>query len=250
MSAVAGKVFSSNIAFLFTAYFVFRILALGMSILLPPVQGYKNSKNQPGFIDLFKDKKLNIIYGYVFILSCTYGFFTSFNTIYSRDVGISLDIIGIGVMIGSMSQFPFMAAFDWFYKKLGLTNLFLISGISFALRWLLYATILNSGTVLILWALHGFNYVILYLCLTEYVSVRVPPELRTRGQMMNNIILMGISAIIGGYFGGLISTYIGLNMVFLWCSVLSIIAVLLFFSVSRVVSFDSEVTEISVEIAA
>lgn len=250
MSAVAGKIFSSDIAFLFTAYFVFRMLAFGVAFMLPPVQGYKNSENQPGFMNLFKDSKLMIIYGYAFILSCTNGFFTSFNTIYSREVGISLDIIGIGVMIGSISQFPFMAAFDMIYRKFGLTNLFLVSGVAFAVRWMLYATSLNSGTIFLLWAIHGFNYVILYLCLTQYVSVRVPKELQTRGQMMNTIILMGISAIIGGYFGGVISTYVGLRIVFLGCSVLSFITVLIFFGISRTVSFDSVEKEMSQEIAA
>ena len=101
-----------------------------------------------------------------------------------------------------------------------------------------------------LWAIHGFNYVILYLCLTEYVSVRVPQELQTRGMMMNTIILMGISAIVGGYFGGFISSFVGLQKVFLGCSVLSFIAVLIFFVVSKVVSFETEVKELSKELVA
>lgn len=62
MSAAAAKVFSSNIGLIFTAYFVFRLLGYAMSFLLPTVHGYKNSVNQPSFMDLFKDKKLVIIY--------------------------------------------------------------------------------------------------------------------------------------------------------------------------------------------
>lgn len=88
---------------------------------------------------------------------------------------------------------------------------------------------------MLLWILHGFNYIVVYLCLTEFVNSTVPNELKTRGQMMNAVILSGISAIIGGYLGGVISTYTGLKLVFEACAIISFLTVFLFYGLTRFV---------------
>ena len=162
----------------------------------------------------------------------TQGFFFSFEAIYSRQAGISTSLIGVGIMVGSFSQIPFMVIFDRIYKRFGLVKLLVCSGMVFGLRWLLYSTVLSSGTILLLWAMHGFNYIIVYLCLIEYVSTNIPKELHTRGQMMNTIILSGISVIVGSYFGGMISTYIGLRQVFFACAVVCFLVVPIFLVLS------------------
>jgi PPP family 3-phenylpropionic acid transporter len=240
MAAVAGKIFSMNIFYMFPLLFAFRMIAYILSFFLPNVKGYKNTKNQRRFAELFKDKKLVLIYTYIFILSCTFGFFGSFHSIYSKQMGISISVIGIGVSIGSFSQFPFMAAFDRIYKKFGLTKVLMFSGCMYAIRWLLYATMLTPYTLIFLWVLHGTNYIIVYLCLTEYVNTSVPKELRTRGQMMNAIVLSGLSSIIGGYFGGMISTYVGLNSIFMASAVICFIAVWGFYAVSKVMNLENK----------
>lgn len=233
MAAVAGKIFSIDIMYLFPVYFVLRALAYGTSYFIPPVSGYKFSEIKVSFKELFRDKKLNLLYFYIFILSCTQGFFYSFNAIYSKQVGITTDIIGIGVMIGSFSQFPFMLYFDKIYKKFGIFKILVISGLAYAIRWALYATALNSKTILLLWCIHGFNYIMMYLCITEYVHLNVPKELHTRGQMMNTIILFGISNIIGVYLGGVISNYTGIGPVFMYSAVACLLAVIIFIFLAK-----------------
>jgi len=241
MAAVAGKIFSINIMYLFPVYFVLRALAYGTSFLIPPVSGYKNSEIIVSFKELFRDKKLNLLYVYIFILSCTQGFFYSFHAIYSKQVGITTDIIGIGVMLGSFSQFPFMLYFDKIYNKLGIFKILTIAGFAYVLRWVLYATALNNQTILLLWCMHGFNYMMVYLCITEYVHLNVPKELHTRGQMMNTIILFGISNIIGVYFGGEISTFTGIGPVFMYSAVICLIAVIIFIILAKKFGFTKKV---------
>ena len=63
------------------------------------------------------------------------------------------------------------------------------------------------------------TYIVVYLSLGEYVSLNVHKRLKTRGQIMNYIVLLGASAIIGSSAGGFISNIIGLKNTFLICSV-------------------------------
>jgi len=238
MAAIAGKIFSINIMYLFPVYFVLRFLSYLNSFFIPPVSGYKHSQIETGFKELFKDKKLNLLYAYIFVLSCTQGFFYSFHGIYSKQVGITTDIIGLGAMIGSFSQFPFMTYFDRIYKKLGIYKLLIIAGIAYVIRWALYATALNEKTILLLWCIHGFNYIMVYLSITEYVHSNVPKELHTRGQMMNTIVIFGLSSIIGVYIGGGISDMIGIGNVFMGASFVCLAAVILFAFMGRKQDFE------------
>lgn len=240
MSAIAGKIFSLNIMYLFPVYFVLRFLSFITSLFIPEVSGYKQSHMGTGFKELFKDKKLNLLYAYIFILSCTQGFFYSFHGIYSKQVGISTGLIGLGAMVGSISQFPFMTFFDRIYKKLGIYKLLCLTGFAYVVRWALYAAALNEKTILLLWCIHGFNYIMVYLSITEYVHSNVPKELHTRGQMMNTIVIFGLSSIIGVYIGGGISDTVGIGNVFLGSSFVCLAAVVLFMVLGRKYEFTTD----------
>jgi MFS transporter, PPP family, 3-phenylpropionic acid transporter len=235
MAGIAGKILVIDIRLIFVMFSVLRVFGGIVSIFIPKVAGHPKSKEEKdSFFDLFKDRKLNVLYMYVFLLSITAGFFGSFHSIYSKQVGISLEVIGLGVMIGSISQFPFMFFFDWFYKKLGINKIMIISGITYIIRWFFYYQCLNSVTIILLWALHGLCFIVLYLCLSDYVSINVPKRLKTRGQVMNYIVLLGASAIVGSMLGGFLSNIFSLKLTFLFCSGLSLVSLLGFIIASRV----------------
>jgi MFS family permease len=75
---------------------------------------------------------------------------------------------------------------------------------------------------------------LVYLSLAEYVSRNANKNLKTRGQMMNFIVLGGPSAIIGSSAGGFISKIVGLNYTFLICSIISFISVIGFIIVIKI----------------
>ncbi len=52
------------------------------------------------------------MYAYTLVLSATMGFLWSFQAIYSKEQGISMEVIGVGLAVGSLSQFPFMIFFS------------------------------------------------------------------------------------------------------------------------------------------
>lgn len=228
MSAITGVIASYNIVYIFPMYIGILIIALFISYHVPTVEKIKNEKVKSKFIELIHDKKFVFLLFYAFILSITNAFFNSFQGIYSRENGISMGLLGICSMIGSISQFPAMAFFSKAYKKFGQKKLMTTAGVVFGVRWLCYATILNSTSVLILWAIHGLTYILLFLCLVEYSRKNIPSQLSTRALVLINLILFGVSGIIGSSLGGYFSNYLGIKNIFYICSVICFLAVIFF----------------------
>lgn len=229
MTAFTGIIVAKKIEYIFPMYAGIILSAFVISYFVPTVKTKKSHLSTAKFTELFKDKKFVFFLVYAFLLSITNAFFNSFQGIYSKEKGISLALIGIGSMIGSFSQFPAMAFFLKLNRKFGMKNLMLTAGIAYALRWLLYATVLSSKTVLFLWATHGLTYILLFLCLVEYTRENIADELSTRALVLINLILFGISGITGSALGGLLSTAYGIKNVFFMCSIICIISALLFY---------------------
>ncbi len=214
MAGIAGKIFASGIDRIFLVFSIMTFGALLLAIFIPPVKGHQNKKKRVNPIQIFKDKKLTYIYIYSFIVETTLGFFYAFHAVYSKEVGISTELIGVGIMVGSLSQFPFMIFFDKIYKKFGIVNILLFSGAIHAIRWLLYSTALTSNTIILIWVMHGMCYIVFYMCLAQYVGSNVIKELKASGQMMNAILVSGLSKIVGGSLGGLLADAFGLKYTF------------------------------------
>lgn len=228
MTAIGGKIVAVKSVYMFYICFFFMLLSFLISFKIPTVKGHKKSKDMKKFSELFKDRKLVKIYFYVFILSSTNAFFQSFHGVYSKEIGIPLELLGIGIMLGSLSQFPIMFIFDKAHKKFGIINLMTLSGLVYGFRWIFYGTLLSSKNILLIWLIHGFNYMLLYLCLVDYVQTFVPKELHTRGQVMNTLTLFGYSSVIGSYLGGQMAKKIGMGKVFIICGIICLISAIIF----------------------
>lgn len=228
MSLIGGWMITYNIYFIFAAFSVLIAFAFIVFMQLPEVQGYQSAKEPLRFWEVLRNRQLIYIYLYVLVLSTGFGFFMSFHALYSVEKGISTGLLGAGIMLGSFSQFPFMLLFDKLYDRLGIRLMMIGAGVLSAIRWLLYSFWLNSYTLLLLWVLHGGTFIIVYLCLTEFVHRHIRKELKASGQMMNFIIQHGIGRIIGGTLGGIFAQRFGFAPVFAAIGVLTTLAVIIY----------------------
>ncbi|MEC0264877.1 MFS transporter [Paenibacillus anseongense] len=227
MAVIAGWLLDRNLHYMFPLFsglvFVAFLLAWG----IPKVEGHQH-KAKVQLKQLFTSRKLVLIYLYTLVVNCTLGFFTTFQAVYSKEQGMSTALIGIGVSIGSISQFPFMLFFQPLYRRFGIFKILLCSGIILAVRWLLFSGSLSPAVYLATWVLHGGTFMLFYLCLAEYVSTHVPKELKASGQMMNSLTMNAISRTLGSLLGGLYAGWFGIRSGFMVCSIICIAAVALF----------------------
>jgi PPP family 3-phenylpropionic acid transporter len=232
MSAVAGWILDRNIEYMFPVFSIMMFAAFLFALGIPRVEGHQQKKKVK-LKELFKNRPLVMLYIYTFTMESTLGFFFTFHAVYSHEQGISTSLIGIGIMIGSISQFPFMIFFDRFYKRFGIYKILLFSGFIHVIRWVLYATAVTQFTVILSWILHGGTFMLFYLCLAEYVNRHVPKELKASGQMMNSLMVSGGSRVFGGLAGGAVASLFGMGFGFAACAVLCAAAIAYFIIVVK-----------------
>lgn len=211
MSFVAGWLIGFHLYYIFVMYSLLMLLACAFTPWIPKVEGHQSQGKKVSFGKIFKNKSLVCLFIFSFFIQSTASFFFSFHAIYSQEQGIGTGLIGLGVMIGSISQFPFMIFFDRLYRKFGIFNILIFSGFLQGIRLLLYAFVLTPQTIVLLWILHGGTVILFTLCLAEYVNDHVEPELKASGQMMNAIVMQGLSIILGSFAGGVLAHYTGLQ---------------------------------------
>jgi MFS transporter, PPP family, 3-phenylpropionic acid transporter len=77
MATVAGKILMLDIRYVFDLFCVLSFFSWLVSFRIPTVMGHPKFKGEKdSFFDLFKDKKLMVIYLYLFLISISTGFFT------------------------------------------------------------------------------------------------------------------------------------------------------------------------------
>ncbi|MDR6550719.1 MFS transporter [Paenibacillus qinlingensis] len=227
MAIIAGWLLDRNLNYMFPLFSGLVFLAFVLAWGIPKVEGHQN-KSKVELKQLFTSRKLVVIYLYTLLVNCTLGFFTTFQAVYSKEQGMSTALIGIGVSIGSISQFPFMLFFQPLYRRFGIFKILLCSGIILAVRWLLFSGALSPAVYLATWVLHGGTFMLFYLCLAEYVSTHVPKELKASGQMMNSLTMNAISRTLGSLLGGLYAGWFGIRSGFAVSSFICVAAVVLF----------------------
>ncbi|MFE5317791.1 MFS transporter [Paenibacillus sp. NPDC056579] len=240
ISIVAGWLFARHLDSIFMVTSFIMLVCFLIALGIPKVAGHQSGKNKVKMTEMLKSKPLILLYGYTLILSTTMGFLWSFQAIYSKEQGISLEVIGIGLAIGSFTQFPFMIFFQKVYDRFGIRNILLFSGLIHTLRWCLYGFALTPFTYILSWVLHGGTYIMFYMCLAEYVNRNVVKELKATGQMLNSVIQLSAGKIIGGMFGGIIAAQLGFRHSFIMLAVLAGASTAAFYLACRVFGVFSE----------
>jgi PPP family 3-phenylpropionic acid transporter len=233
ISVLAGWLFTKHLELIFL---VTSALMLGCFFLIfgiPKVAGHQSGTNKVKLIEMFKNRQLIVLYVYTLLHSISIGFLWAFQAIYGKEQGISMQVIGIGLAIGSFSQFPFMIFFQNLYDRFGIRKILLLSGMIHTVRWSLYAVGLTPFTYVLSWILHGGTYILFYLCLAEYVNKYVVKELKVSGQMLNSLIQLTMGSIVGGMLGGLYAARFGFQNAFLMLMLIGAVATAGFYLVSR-----------------
>jgi PPP family 3-phenylpropionic acid transporter len=239
----AGQILTRNIMYIFPVYSVLMFSALIISFPIPKVEGHQKTAEKKRFFDVLKDRRLVVLYVFALIIQGTHSFVFAFHAIYSVENGIPTSVIGTGVMIGSISQFPFMLLFPKIIKRVPVIYILCVSGLVHAVRWLVYAYALNEVTIYLLWVMHGLCFMVFYLCFADIVSNTVAPELKASGQAMNALVLLGASRILGTALGGVGAELAGLRSAFAVCGVLCVGATAVFFMVTKRMRFNQEKEE-------
>lgn len=226
MSVIAGIILKWNINYMFFLYFMISMFAFAAMFKIPEPGAYVQNQKKAPVWELFKNRELMIYMAIALVLHTTIGFYSSFFPIYYTGLGAGNDLLGWAMFISASSELPFLFFADKIIKKMGIRNTLLCSAAVCSVRWTLLYFVKNISLLLSLQVMHGYTFIVLSYCLATYINDNVPYNLKASGQALNGLVSMGISRTVGSILGGFLCDVVGVRMVFLYCSIISFLTLI------------------------
>lgn len=120
-------------------------------------------------------------------------------------------IAGICYAVLSFSEVPFLLFARKILKKLG--TLFLVSSGAFllAIRFLLTPYTSSEITLILLQMIHGWNYIVIYYSIYNYIHYELPKEYSSKAQTVFWIGILGLGFLVGSSLGGWLVERLGIE---------------------------------------
>ncbi|MBX3048818.1 MAG: MFS transporter [Anaerolineales bacterium] len=123
-------------------------------------------------------------------------------------------LIGIVVVIGVVSELPVMFHSERLLARLGTRGLVIISLLIIAGRNLLYALSDEIWPILLVQALHGLTYALLWVGGVSFMARHAPKGLSSTAQGLFSTAQVGVGYAAGNLFGGVLMDTAGLQGMF------------------------------------
>ena len=208
------------------------IVAAMVTFLLPPVPGHQSESGHKKmkFTELFKQKELMLLLGFVMPLQISMGYFYTYFSLHFTELeGANSTLLGLCFTISSAAEIPFLLFSNRLYNRFGAGKLLITAGIAVTIRWILLGTLTNVYAVMATQLFHGWGFIVMTVTMAYYVNDHVPAELKASGQMLLGIVGFGFARAIGNLGGAAFINLFGRQGTFYVSAVLSGVAVLCYF---------------------
>ena len=138
------------------------------------------------------------------------GFNNTFFPILTRELDYGLSAAGIGFAIMGFAELPFLFFADKILKRFGHFRVLWAGIFLTGLRVFLMSTVNSELIMMALQFMHGFNYIIIYYCMFNYIHYRLPPDMKVKAQTVFWMVNLGLSFITGSVIGGFLVDGLGI----------------------------------------
>lgn len=212
MALAAGLGMNKNISMIFPFLIGSYILTFFLALLLPeskrverPVQD--ESEKQGGsdaarIFSILKERKVRNVMMMYFM----YSFATSLNNmyfgLYTRQLGGTMTMVGLGSMILGFSELPFhLGPGKRWLERIGLEKSMLVVITAGIIRWTICATTKNPWIMVFTMGLNGIMLVPVTIGLVQFLYDNAPEDLKTTAQTSLHSSV-SVAAMLAADFGG------------------------------------------------
>ncbi len=228
MSVGFGTLARENTDSMFAVYAIIMAIAFLLVLRMPSVAGYPRGERKTRIWVLFRNKKLLMYLGLSFVIQATLGYYYTFFAIHLQEMGGSNALIGWSMVISSLSEIPFLLFANKLLKRVKIHYILIGAALASSARWFLFYKISSPYWTLPVQGLHGLTFIVLSVTMAIYINKEMPAEWKASGQTLYGLISLVGARIIGSLLGGFVSGIIGVKLVFLYNSILSLAAVIVF----------------------
>jgi len=187
-----------------------------------------------GVRELLADRKWIVFLVIVFIAGNGSGIISNYLFIYLQKIGTSPTWMGWALTISTIAEFPALLVAHRLMKRLGSNGLLTIGLAATALRCVLYGLVNVPWMALVVQLMQFFTYPMLLVAGVSYADENAPAGLGATAQSIFSGSFMGFGFAAGGFIGGVLIQYIGVQQMFLVFGILILLAALIFGLAQRV----------------
>ena len=203
---------------------------LAATFVLPKTAGQQagGGRRMP-FSALFRQRDLMLLMGFVTPLMITMGYFyTFFSPHFVSLEGANSGLLGWAYFISASSEIPFLLNADRLFDRVGIGKLMCVSALALTARWLILGLSRNYAVVMCSQVFHGWGFIVITVGMAKYISLSVPPELRSSGQLLLGAVSFGVARAVGNLGGGLLADAVGRQNVFFLSAAVCLVSFLVF----------------------
>ena len=186
-----------------------------------------------GLRELLTDRKWIVFLTIVFIAGNGSGIITNYLFVYLQKIGTSPAWMGWALTISTIAEFPALLVAHRLLKKLGSNGLLTLGLAVTALRCGLYGLVSVPWLALVVQLMQFFTFPILLVAGVSYADENAPAGMGATAQSIFSASFLGFGYAAGGFFGGVLIEYIGVQQMFLVFGMVILLAALIFGVVQR-----------------
>lgn len=206
---------------LFIIHSSFLVFALALAIKLPLKKGGKKHFKIREIVGLFKNQAFLMFLVFSFLLHLTVHANNSFYAIYLQELGATITIVGIALLIKSILEIPFFAMSKKLMSRYSYSMLLSVVAMMYAFRWLVLGY--SDDLSVLVWSqiLLSLSYSIQYFVSVAYVDFITPEKYRATGQTIYWAVALGLGGLIGNVLAGWVLKYVDIENMYQIATVLS-----------------------------
>jgi len=229
---IFGKIIDFvNPTVLVYGYIIFIFLALIILYTLPEYERDEtNQQKQGSTIDVVKKYKtfFLLLLGFCFMFAAATSLGTYLINIVKK-LGGDTSLYGVCIFFMAFSELPFMMFTPRLMKRYNSITLIVIASIAYILRNFTICLAPHLVVVMIGMAFQGLSYGLFTGVITYYVTYNLDENDQLSGQTLIGIMTSGIGSTIGNVLGGVLQDTYGLDMMFLFVYITTVIGALIIF---------------------
>lgn len=204
-----------HIRWIFYGYMVGLVGAWGAFLVQPRSCPETRPQLARDLGTLLLDPKVLGFLASVALLGTALGGASQFLSLYLAELGAKEALIGGAWTLGAVSEIPVMFGAGRLIRRLGLTRMLQLSFLIFAGRWLLLALVPSAPWALALQLVHGVAFGLFLVGGVTYTNRLAPLGLGTTAQAIFSTVSFSLSSLGGALLGGYIYDTVGLRVLFL-----------------------------------
>lgn len=186
-----------------------------------------------GFKQMIRNRDFVLFLIACFFVNQTLTAYNSFFVLSFQEAGGSYSLVGIALLLASMTNVPSMLLAAKVVAKIGREKTLVLAAFAYALRWAIQWLFPIPPVMIGIQALHGLSFGLFYVAAVEYVAASSGKQMQATGQSLFNMVFVGLGGIVGNLLNGYLFNAGGPQAMYLACTISALIGVVMLFWVNK-----------------